>query len=173
MSEAFKLTYRAAQLLLSAATHVIWPARLGASNDYALVFDEPERASIMQKVADLRAALRLKCHKRGNDWCVGEPSNWQVKVTDPSRYEIINHDLELEVDLSSLANCGIYWLCLWMAHPGSPAFQNGGMQDEVIFPLVERLGQTEDLQYDLGLIEEKAADVAQAIADKAGKQIGR
>lgn len=168
MTESFKLTSKAAQLLLSAASVVKWPVRLGASNDYALVFDEQECASTMQKIASLRTSLRAKCHKRGNDWCIGEPSNWQIKPTDPSRFEMIQQDLEIEIEIDSLANCGIYWLCLWMSHPASPAYQNAGMLDEVILPLVERLGQTEDLQYDLGLIEEKAADVAQKIADKAG-----
>lgn len=155
MSDPIKLNYQTAQLLLSAASSVLWPARLGASNDYALVFPDEERADKMHKIAELRASLRAISHRREDQWCVGNAVNWRQKLTEPGRWEIIDKYLELEIRPSDLGASAIYWLCLWMAHPGSPAFQNGGIQDEVIYPMVERLGQIDDLMYDLGLIESK------------------
>lgn len=150
------LTHQAAALILSAATKVAWPATLG-TGDYGLVFDDQERASIMESVVSVRDTLRKKSERKGKDWCVGEPANWVSKGDEPGRYTLVDLDLPIEIELTPMGRVGLYWLLLWMTHPASPAFQPGGIQEEVILPLVRMLGKEDALRYDLGLEEEEPA----------------
>lgn len=157
MAEAMTLTHQAAALLLSAATKVAWPATLG-SGQYALVFDDQERASIMESVVELRDTLRRKSTLKGKEWCIGEATNWEPKPDEPTRHALKDLGLPLEVSVSPMGLVGMYWLLLWMMHPASPAFQPGGIQEEVIYPLVRMLGKEESLRYDLGLLDDEPAE---------------
>jgi hypothetical protein len=158
------LASQSVQMLLSASTNVTWPARLGSGISkvvdgsevcYDLIFDDQERAEHMIRIVSLRETLRAKyTEKIGSQYLAGNAKNWRPKPNTTDRWEIINPDLPMELELESSAYHAIYWLCLWMTHPASSNVK-AGLLDEYVFPMVRLVGEWEQLMYDLGLREDE------------------
>ena len=170
MGEKLTLSNQAWQALFNASTKVRWPARLGSGTKYDLEFDDADRAGKMVQISAFRNAIREKYAARlGNEWMVGLAKNWTVKQDGSGKYELIDREAPLEVELDWNAYHALYWLCLAMAHPACPCFVDGGMLDEIVFPLVRKLDQWDDLMYDLGLREDEPDPVRQTLTSVPAK----
>lgn len=165
MGECIKVTHAMGNVLLNAAISTKFPKEVGTRS-----FDEKAQAKIGEKFRLLFKKLKKSATKRNGSYLFGAFENW--KASEISRgtmnaggsvemqnlqketvYNLVDQDLEIEIkDLTGAEKSGIYWLCYLWAHPASPSCQSGGIQEDVVWPLVEMIGKTADLRKDIGLV---------------------
>ena len=179
-----KITHAQGNVLLNGSMQGKMPKDVGGR-----AFNDQAQAKINEKFRLLFKKMKKLSTKKSGNYLFGQIENWKgVEVNRPGTmtgdgsiemqkvqketvWNIVDQDIEVDFpELTGAEKSGIYWLCYLWCHPASPTVQNPGMQEEVIWPLIDMIGKTGDLRKDIGLLsegdEEYFGDVKPAEAKK-------
>lgn len=70
---------------------------------------------------------------------------------DITIYEILDLKRTVDLDLTGKERDGLYWTLFLSCHPASPYCQGPAGQDMLVWPLVEQIGMTGQLEEDIGV----------------------
>lgn len=167
MGDTIKISHGMGNVLINGAISVKFPKEIGTRS-----FDEKAQAKIAEKFGLLFKKLKKMSTKRNGGYMFGDFQNWKAtevrrgsmsaggsvemqNLHTETEYNLIDQDLEIELtELTGAHKSGIYWLCYLWTHPASPICQAQGVQQEVVWPLIEMIGKTGDLRKDIGLVSD-------------------
>lgn len=168
MGDSIKITHTQGNVLLNGSMAGKFPKEVGGR-----AFNDQAQAKINDKFRLLFKKLKKISSKSDGSYLFGKKDNWkQIEVPKPqtmtasgsvemqkvqteTQWSLVDADLEIELaDLTGAEKSGIYWLCYLWCHPASPNCQNPGVQEDVIWPVIEKIGKTADLRKDIGLVSD-------------------
>ena len=148
----FKITQEQGHYLFQAAVAFILPAKLGDSDHQAV-----DRSLASEDVGKLLRELKSRSPKYQSDperkrILFGPGDNWKRQDGPTGEgWKMLDLSREVEIKLSEDAHVGAKWCLLLALHPDSKNCEQTGYQEEVIWPMAERLRLTRTLRKALGL----------------------
>ena len=81
-------------------------------------------------------------------------------IPDDVQYKNKAKDMEVPITLTGEARQGLFWICYLMLHPSSDGMLAAGQQDDLVWPVVERLGNkaVATMQEHIGLTKKETVE---------------
>lgn len=76
-----------------------------------------------------------------------------------TRFQLINKLALVEVELTGQAKEGLYWFLFMILHPDSKSCWPVGMQEEIAWPLAEKIGALKSLEKETGVEKRESIEV--------------
>jgi hypothetical protein len=78
---------------------------------------------------------------------------WDVTKTEEGgeNYKLVTPDREIELHFKRDAFNGLMWLLVFMLHPASPMVRKAGQQEDVCWPIAQKIGREKAIQKEIKL----------------------
>ena len=155
------------QILQYLAQGIAFPEKLGKEE-----FDVAQRSFANDEMLMARRALLSYSgmYAKNRKVLFGEASNWRLKDEVRERWNLIDLELPITLNLNDEQERGIYWILLLMCHPASPIAVGITVLDDVVWPIAEALGLRNDLREMCGLNQRKLPRLPKKDTDPSWKK---
>ncbi|MGH7260552.1 MAG: hypothetical protein ACREI9_07695 [Nitrospiraceae bacterium] len=153
-----KVTCAMGQRLLKVALNFALPEKLDEKHPYSIV----ERGMAAEEVRALYRELQKvsPMTQHPERWTLfGPEENFAPLRGDAQAitgYRMMDSNLEIQIGLSEDALSGTVWCLLAMLHPSSAIVLGAGEQEDIAWPLAERIKRTRVIRKTIGLDEGKS-----------------
>jgi hypothetical protein len=149
-----KLTAEQGQLLLMMSANFQPPEKLGEAT-YGAVERAQAREEVRLLFRDLKSVSpHVQAIGRKQRVLFGPPDNWEEIQNDKgevTNYQVKDTTREIEMRLTEDAVSGLLWCLVTYMDPSSPAPISVMVAENVVWPLVAKLGKNQALREALGL----------------------
>lgn len=147
-----KLTLEECNTLLIMSNSFACPNKLGETNSIS----SAEQLQTNLQVGKLYRELKrhspfLKGEKRV--LAFGPTDAWDVTKNEDGdeNYRLVSPDLEVEISLKRDAFNGLMWILVYMLHPASPFVRKAGQQEDICWPIAQKIGREKAIQKEIKL----------------------